>query len=335
MEVECHLTCEQQQVVLDNIGLVYHVFNRKFTRYMDWRDDLIQEGKMALMRSAVGFKYDSEFKFSTYAYRAIHIGMINYINRFIKMALNIPSKDRMLYSKFQSLIKEGHSEEYVCKQLNCNISDIKALELARNPCSVNIRIGREENKELLECLPDHESLEDTIIGKVTSKEVVDLFKLVYEEDHLLLEIFDLCRTGINNADIGRKLGYSRERIRQIRGRVENGVRRVIKLYNSEGYEKVKYINRNGLNKSRIRQLLIKENIDEILEGHDELVDRAKEWVKKNKGERLILKKISEEHGLEYPKYDLVDFKYALYYKLRSEGFNVNLVGGRNDIVLYK
>ena len=65
------------------IPLVHKIFNKYFSDQMNYREDLIQEGYMALWNACGGFDESLGIKFITYAYRAIKNGMVTYIERFI------------------------------------------------------------------------------------------------------------------------------------------------------------------------------------------------------------------------------------------------------------
>ena len=76
---------ERDRLVLDNLGLAYAVANQHAHR-QDW-DDIVQEGVIALMRSAELFNEDLGFAFSTYATWAIRRRVQLYLARASVIAL--------------------------------------------------------------------------------------------------------------------------------------------------------------------------------------------------------------------------------------------------------
>lgn len=64
-----------------NMKLVYFVYEKHFKNYNHIKDDLCQEGFIALWRCCNYFKPDSEFQFSSYATKAIKNAMTCYAVR--------------------------------------------------------------------------------------------------------------------------------------------------------------------------------------------------------------------------------------------------------------
>jgi RNA polymerase sigma factor (sigma-70 family) len=61
----------RDDIASDNVGLVYHLYKRERTVYLDG-DELLSEGMMALARAIDTFNPWLGFRFSTYACNAIH-----------------------------------------------------------------------------------------------------------------------------------------------------------------------------------------------------------------------------------------------------------------------
>lgn len=75
----------KEQLILDNMKLVYSVYNDNFKNTMFYidKEDLISEGMLGLVKAANSFNPEKQ-KFSTYAYVCIKNHMINYCNREFK-----------------------------------------------------------------------------------------------------------------------------------------------------------------------------------------------------------------------------------------------------------
>lgn len=88
------------EMILNNIGLVYNIVDKYFRKYYvnnyDLKEDLIQEGIVHLVKASKNYKKDSEAKFSTYAYKCIW-GQLNryitYTNKENKYNVKIISTD--------------------------------------------------------------------------------------------------------------------------------------------------------------------------------------------------------------------------------------------------
>ena len=64
-------TKEQEDLIKDNINLVYDIINVYETPGSDIYDDLISIGNITLVKAAILFNPDKKVKFSTYASKAI------------------------------------------------------------------------------------------------------------------------------------------------------------------------------------------------------------------------------------------------------------------------
>lgn len=69
-----------QNFIIENEGLVYKVWNDHFSRkYYHLKEDLLQEGRIALHKANGMFDENKGYSFSTYAYKAIWNTMRNYL----------------------------------------------------------------------------------------------------------------------------------------------------------------------------------------------------------------------------------------------------------------
>lgn len=62
-----------------NMGLVYHIYQKHFKKYLYLKEDLCQEGFLALFKACKLFDTDKGVKFSAYAGRAIYNNMLTYL----------------------------------------------------------------------------------------------------------------------------------------------------------------------------------------------------------------------------------------------------------------
>lgn len=70
----------EDQIIKDNEGLIYtNLYKLGFWyRYPNHREDMMQEGRMALMKAARTFDPDANVKFSTYAYTLVRNAIYDY-----------------------------------------------------------------------------------------------------------------------------------------------------------------------------------------------------------------------------------------------------------------
>ena len=87
------------EILAKNEKLIYAIINEfdlEFGDYKVSRDDLYQEGCIALYNACLGYHYDSLAKFSTFAYTCIK----RRINRVYRKALNRYYEERYSFDKY-------------------------------------------------------------------------------------------------------------------------------------------------------------------------------------------------------------------------------------------
>ena len=82
------MRCLQDDLVTDNIKLVYYMFNRlrQTQPVITYKDDIISEGMVGLVKAAKSFDCSRGIKFATFATLCIHNEMLMFLrqlNRFI------------------------------------------------------------------------------------------------------------------------------------------------------------------------------------------------------------------------------------------------------------
>ncbi len=91
-----------EDLVLNNMGIVYYVIDKRFSWYHKWnqtvREDLASEGMLALMYSAEKFDPSCGKKFCNYAHDPIIWRVQKYINKQMTNKQNGISKDEALVS---------------------------------------------------------------------------------------------------------------------------------------------------------------------------------------------------------------------------------------------
>ena len=94
----------REELIVAYRPLVFWIAGKVHITDMELKQDIIQEGMLALINAVDKFEPEREFKFSTYAYHKIHGQIINMIERSEKKA-PVPVPDEWLQ------IAEDSSEE--------------------------------------------------------------------------------------------------------------------------------------------------------------------------------------------------------------------------------
>jgi RNA polymerase sigma factor (sigma-70 family) len=217
-----------ERLVAANLRLVVSIARRYQGMGLSF-PDLIGEGNLGLIKAAEYFNVELGFRFSTYASKWIRQSITRALanhSRTVRIPANVIANLRKYLQTVRKLAQRkdgGHTVDDVSRELGLSIDKVMDLaRLTRSTLSMDTPIAEEAQTTLYDLLPDaRESTPLELADQSLSRRRITALLSTLEDRERRILNFRFGLDGqepLSLEETGRKIGVTRERVRQIEKR---------------------------------------------------------------------------------------------------------------------
>ncbi len=235
----------RQKMIRANLRLVINIAKRYIHLGMPLMD-MIEEGNIGLMRAVDKFNPRKGYRFSTYAAWWIKQSITRAISEQVKMIRTPAYLNELLVrwkktsERLSQKLNRQPSNEEIAKKMKLSKSKAELVMswLATQTSSLDAPIGEDGTTQVSDLIEDEEAKSpDADITRIMIRQNLDsLLGMMSDREKKILDM----RFGLEGgkthtlAEVAKKIGVSRERVRQIEEQALKKLRKFINLRQGKG-----------------------------------------------------------------------------------------------------